>query len=103
MKYFRQGNEVYAYDNEQVTQGYGKDMVSMTDEEAELHINPIKTEAQLLQEKVQEAELYLVKTDWVETYKIRHDLGLELIPKDSSKWPVINKREEYKLFLKGAN
>ena len=54
-----------------------------------------------LEQKIQEANSYLVQTDWVETYKLRHDLGLELIPEDSSKWEVINKREEYKTFLKG--
>jgi hypothetical protein len=52
--------------------------------------------------KIQEANSYLVQTDWVNTYKIRHDLGLELIPEDSSKWEVINKRAEYIEFLKGA-
>lgn len=50
--------------------------------------------------KTQEANFYLKNTDWVETYKLRHDLGLELIPEESSKWVIINKREEYKLFLK---
>ena len=50
--------------------------------------------------KVQEANQYLKDTDWVNSYKIRHDLGLELILEDSSKWEVINKREEYILFLK---
>ena len=45
---------------------------------------------------------YVDSTDWVNTYKIRHDLGLELIPEDSSKWEVINKRAEYIEFLKGA-
>ena len=53
-----------------------------------------------LQNKIQEANQYLAQTDWVNTYKIRHDLGLELIPEESSKWEVINKREEYILFLK---
>lgn len=53
-----------------------------------------------LQTKINESEQYLNKTDWVDSYKIRHDLGLELIPEDSSKWEVLNKREEYKLFLK---
>ena len=53
-----------------------------------------------LQNKIQEANYYLAQTDWVSTYKIRHDLGLELIPEDSSKWEVINKREEYIVFLK---
>ena len=55
-----------------------------------------------LDQKIQEANGYLAQTDWVNSYKIRHDLGLELIPEDSSKWEVINKREEYITFLKGA-
>ena len=53
-----------------------------------------------LDQKLQEANGYLAQTDWVNSYKIRHDLGLELIPEDSSKWEVINKREEYIVFLK---
>ena len=65
---------------------------------------PEFTEAELakeeLQTKIQEANQYLKDTDWVNSYKIRHDLGLELIPEDSSKWEVINKREEYIVFLK---
>ena len=57
-------------------------------------------EAEILNLKIQEANQYLKDTDWVNAYKIRHDLGLELIPEESSKWEVINKREEYILFLK---
>lgn len=57
---------------------------------------------QELQIKIDEAKSYLKETDWVESYKIRHDLDLELIPEDSSKWEVLSKREEYKLFLKGV-
>ena len=53
-----------------------------------------------LDQKIQEANGYLAQTDWVNSYKIRHDLGLELIPEESSKWEVINKREEYIVFLK---
>ena len=53
-----------------------------------------------LDQKIQEANQYLAQTDWVNSYKIRHDLVLELIPEDSSKWEVINKREEYIVFLK---
>jgi hypothetical protein len=60
-------------------------------------------QAKELAKQIQEANSYLKETDWVETYKLRHDLGLELIPEDSSKWEVINKREEYIEFLKGAN
>ena len=57
-------------------------------------------EAEILSLKIQEANQYLAQTDWVNTYKIRHDLGLELILEESSKWEVINKREEYIVFLK---
>ena len=54
-------------------------------------------------ETINEANQYLAQTDWVNTYKIRHDLGLELIHEDSSKWEVINKREEYIVFLKSID
>ena len=57
-------------------------------------------EAEILNKNIQEANQYLIQTDWVNSYKIRHDLGLEIIPEDSSKWLVIAKREEYILFLK---
>lgn len=56
--------------------------------------------ARELQYKVSEATQYLISTDWIKDYKTRHDLGLELIPEDSSKWLIINKRAEYIEFLK---
>ena len=72
-------------------------------EDAPVIERPIEeVEAEILSLKIQEANQYLAQTDWVNTYKIRHDLGLELIPEDSSKWLVIAKREEYKVFLKGV-
>lgn len=55
---------------------------------------------QSLEYKINEANQYLKDTDWVNNYKIRHDLGLELISEDSSKWSVISKRAEYIEFLK---
>ena len=55
---------------------------------------------QELQSKINEANQYLKDTDWVKDYKTRHDLGLEIISEDSSKWEIINKREEYIIFLK---
>ena len=55
---------------------------------------------QELQVKINEATQYLKDTDWVKDYKTRHDLGLDIIPEDSSKWLVINKRAEYIAFLK---
>lgn len=54
-----------------------------------------------LGQKIHEANGYLANTDWVKDYKLRHDLGLELLPETSSKWEIINKREEYINFLKG--
>lgn len=57
--------------------------------------------AKELNEKISYARQYLVETDWVDMYKLRHDLGLELIPEDSTKWEAIIKREEYITFLKG--
>lgn len=60
-----------------------------------------EVEAEILSLKIQEANQYLAQTDWVNTYKIRHDLGLELIPKESSKWLIINQREIYISFVKG--
>lgn len=68
---------------------------------------PEFTEAELtakeINEKISYARQYLVETDWVEAYKIRHDLGLELIPEGSSKWIIIKNRAECKQFLKGVD
>ena len=55
---------------------------------------------QSLEYKINEANQYLSNTDWVNDYKLRHDLGLDIIPEDSSKWLVISKRAEYIEFLK---
>ena len=79
-----------------------KDMKEITIEEIQA-INQAKEDEvkQSLEYKINEASQYLKDTDWVNTYKIRHDLGLELIHEESSKWEVINQREIYILFLKG--
>ncbi len=53
-----------------------------------------------LDQKIQEATMYLAQTDWVKDYKLRNDLGLEILPELSSKWLIINKRTEYITFLK---
>ena len=79
-----------------------EDMVEISLEEIQA-INKAKEDEykQTLEYKINEASQYLKDTDWVNTYKIRHNLGLELIPEESSKWEVINQREIYILFLKG--
>ena len=78
------------------------DMVEISLEEIEA-INKAKEDEykNSVEYKIQEANQYLKDTDWVNSYKIRHDLGLELIPEESSKWKVIKQREIYILFLKG--
>lgn len=91
MKYFRKDNQVYAYDDEQISQGYGKDMTPMTDEEVELHINPPKTAEQLKAEAKAEALAYLASTDW---YIVRFiDSGVE-VPQE-----VKDKRAEARLLV----
>lgn len=57
-------------------------------------------EEENLKTKRNEANKYLKDTDWVKDYKLRHDLGLELIPEDSNKWEIIKQREIYLEFLK---
>ena len=43
MKYFKNNNEIYAYDEEQISQGYGSDMIEITLEEVNT-INQAKQE-----------------------------------------------------------
>lgn len=80
-----------------------EDMAEISIEEIQA-INKAKEDEykQTVEYKIAEANAYLKDTDWVNDYKTRHDLGLEIIPEDSTKWAVIEKREEYKVFLKGA-
>ncbi len=87
---FADGNSDYEQYKQWIEEGNTPEP-EFTDEE-------IKTNE--LNQKIQEANQYLKETDWVNAYKIRHDLGLDLIPESSSKWEVINKREEYIVFLK---
>jgi len=65
--------------------------------------NTEKGELQQQSLKRIEANTYLSQTDWVETYYIKHLLKIETIENNSSKWDIINKREEYKALLKTLN
>lgn len=105
MKYYINKNgELFAFEKDG-SQDFliTEDMKQISLEEIEA-INQTKEEEfkQSLEYKINEANQYLKDTGWVNDYKLRHDLGLEVIPEDSSKWLVINKREEYIVFLKGA-
>jgi len=72
----------------------------MEESEEIIEINEEEIAKQELQSKNNEANHYLKDTDWVNNYKTRHDLGLELIPEYSSKWKIIQQRDEYIAFLK---
>ena len=64
MKYYKENNEVFAYELDGSQDPLVGNKVLMTAEEVELHLNPPKTEAMLLAEKVAEAKQYLVDTDF---------------------------------------
>lgn len=65
MKYFKnENNEVFAYDDEQISAGYSKELVQITKEEILAITNPPKTEEQIQIEKSQEALTLLNSTDW---------------------------------------
>lgn len=65
MKYYKDtNNEVYAYEDDGSQDYLIGDKVQMTAEEIELHINPPKTQEQILQNKIAEAKTYLSSTDY---------------------------------------
>lgn len=64
MKYYKQNSEVFAYELDGSQDHLIGNKTPMTDEEVEAHINPPKTEAIILSEKVAEAKAYLASTDF---------------------------------------
>ena len=74
MKYYKENNEVYAYEDDGSQDHLIGDKIKMIDEEVEAHINPPKTEAQILSEKVAEAKQYLADTDFKMTVDYDKDV-----------------------------
>ena len=64
MKYYKENNEVFAYELDGSQDHLIGNKTPMTDEEVELHLNPIPTEAQIVAEKIAEARKYLADTAW---------------------------------------
>ena len=65
MKYFKnENNQIFAYDDEQVAQGYGKDLTPITEVEKDA-INKAKEDEYkaTTEYKITEAKQYLAKTD----------------------------------------
>ena len=97
MKYYKKNNEVFAYELDGSQDHLIGDNVLMTVEEVELHINPPKTEEQILKEQIQEAKLYLSSTDFkmtVDYYNILTDEEkVELTTKRAEARVLINELE----------
>lgn len=63
MNYYKDtNNQVLAYDNEQVSQGYGSDLIPITEAEKDALLAP--TAEQLAEQEKAEALAYLNSTDW---------------------------------------
>ena len=80
LKRIKQEYTEYTYDN--LVEYYKASNVSDYDLLVQEYID-----SKELIKKTNKANSYLKETDWIESYKIRHDLGLELIPEDSSFLP----------------
>ena len=66
MNYFKnENNEIFAYDDEQIEQGYGSDLTPITEADVKELQKP--TQAELDAQKVAEAQAYLASTDFYMT------------------------------------
>ena len=100
MKHYKNTNgQVFGFDNDQLHL-VTPDMVEMTDAEFQEFCNPTPTPEQLAEQAKAEAQAYLDDTDWVEPYLIKHYTGIELLPLDSNKFVIEQKRKEAKELLK---
>jgi hypothetical protein len=57
------------------------------------------TPEQLAEQAKAEAQAYLLSTDWVEPFLIKHDLGIAILPEDSNKLVIAKKRDEARELL----
>lgn len=59
-----------------------------------------QTQEEIILNKIIESNKYLKDTDWVKDYILRHDLGVDILPSNSNKLAINEKRKEYIKFLK---
>lgn len=99
MKYFKDNNgTVFAYDETQMD--LVGDKTPMSDEEVELHLNPIPTEAELKERATQEALQYLASTDWVVTKINEAQVLGESVAELLSKYDeVLQKRKDARISI----
>jgi uncharacterized protein YcgL (UPF0745 family) len=78
MNYFKnKENKVFAYDNEQVKQGFGKDLTAITEEEMKVLTTPVYTEEELKQQEMNKLKQYLADTDFYMTVDKYETLTIE--------------------------
>ena len=83
MNYFKNtNNKIYAYDDEQVAQGYGSDLASITVAEKEAIVNPPKTQAELNEIARQDAKTTRDNALEANTYTLADGSVYQVRPKD---------------------
>ena len=94
MKHYKDiNNEVFAYEEDGSQDDLIGDKVLMTADEVEAHINPPKTEEQILAEKVAEAKAYLASTGWY-VERLNDPSSGKAIPQE-----VLDKRAEARVLI----
>ena len=93
MKYYKQDNEVFAYEEDGSQDHLIGDKVLMTAEEVETHINPPKTVEQILSEKIAEAKAYLASTGWY-IERLNDPSSGKAVPQE-----VLDKRAEARVII----
>lgn len=101
MKYFKNtNNEIFAYDDEQIKQGYGKDLTPITEGEKNNLLKP--TQEQILQQQIAEAKSYLTETGWIWEKYNRNVLVLKDMTSDEFNLKysdIISKQEEARALI----
>lgn len=97
-----ENNNVFEYDDKQVSQGYGKDLTPITEEEMLAITNQPKTEEQILSEKIAGAKRYLSDTGWIWEKYNRNVLVLKDLTEEEFKIKyddIILKQEECRILI----
>ena len=96
--YINNQNQIFAFDDEQIALGLANGLTPITDAQLAELLAP--TPEQLVEQAKAEAQAYLLSTDWVEPFLIKHELGIAILSEDSNKLVIAKKREEARELLK---
>jgi hypothetical protein len=89
--YINTDNQIFAFDDTQLHL-VTADMREISNQELAELLAP--TPEQLAEQAKMEARAYLSSTDWVEPYLIKHYTGMVLLPPESNKFIIEQKRKE---------